>query len=97
MNENEVPPYLNGAKPILRKIDVICKKHNISRISLAINWVKQFKAISHLVFGVDNIEQLKENIGIFNEEFPSEILNEISNEFTNIEANIFMPSLWVKK
>ena len=97
MNEDEVPPYLNGAKPILRKIDVICKKHNISRISLAINWVKQFKAISHLVFGVDNIEQLKENIGIFNEEFPSEILNEISNEFTNIEANIFMPSLWVKK
>ena len=97
MNEDEVPSYLSGAKPILKKIDTICKQYDISKISLAINYIKQFNAISHLVFGVDNIIQLKENIEIFNSEIPSNILNEISNEFKNIEANIFMPSLWVKK
>lgn len=97
MNENEVPPFLENAKPIVRKINELCKKHNISRISLAINFVKQYDAITHLVFGVDNLAQLKENIEIFNQDFPIEILKDISKEFENIDANIIMPSLWVKK
>ena len=97
MQENEVPEFLNGAKPIIRKIDELCKKINISRIKLAMLYVKQFDAISHLVFGVDNIEQLKENINIFQENFSSDILKEIGREFENIEASIVMPSLWVKK
>ncbi len=97
MNEDEVPPFLNDAKPIIRKIDDLCKKYRVSRIALAINFVKSFDAITHLVFGVDNLEQLKENIKIFESDFPSEIIGEISKEFENINANIVMPSLWVKR
>ncbi len=97
MKEAEVPPFLEKAKPIVRKIDDLCQKYQVSRISLAINFVKQFDAISHLVFGVDNIAQLKENIEIFDASFPKEILQDISKEFENIETNIIMPSLWVKK
>ena len=40
MNEDEVPSYLSGAKPILKKIDTICKQYDISKISLAINYIK---------------------------------------------------------
>ena len=65
--------------------------------TLALLYVKQFSAISHLVFGVDNIEQLKENIKIFKEDFNSDIIKEISDEFSNLKTDIFMPSLWVKK
>lgn len=97
MNEDEVPSFLNGAKPIIKKINELCNKHAISRIKLAMLFVKQFAAISHLVFGVDNIEQLKEDIKIFQEDFSSDILREIGEEFKNIETNIMMPSLWVKK
>ena len=97
MTEDEIPNFLLGAKPIIRKIDTICLKYDISRIKLAMLYVKQFKAISHLVFGVDNIEQLKENINIFTEDFSSDILKEIGKEFENIEANIMMPSLWAQK
>lgn len=97
MNEDEVPTFLQGAKPILKKIDELCKKYNISRIKLAMLYVKQFDAISHLVFGVDNIDQLKENINIFEEDFPIDILKEIGEEFKNIKTDIMMPSLWVKK
>ena len=46
---------------------------------------------------MDNIEQLKENIKIFKEDFSSDILKEIGREFENIKADIMMPSLWVKK
>lgn len=97
MNEDEVPEFLSDAKPIIKKIDELCKKYEISRIKLAMLYVKQFDAISHLVFGVDNIDQLKENIKIFKEDFSSDILKEIGKEFENIKADIMMPSLWVKK
>ncbi|MBO4294985.1 MAG: aldo/keto reductase [Alphaproteobacteria bacterium] len=97
MNENEVPPFLEKAKPIIGKIDKLCKKYDISRIKLAMLFVKQFKAISHLVFGVDNIEQLKEDIKIFEQDLDVAILREIAQEFENIDADVFMPSLWVKK
>ena len=96
MSEAEVPPFLEGAKPIIKKIDIICKKYNVSRIKLAMLFVKQFDAISHLVFGVDNIEHVKEDMKIFQEDFSSDILKEIADEFKDISTDIVMPSLWVK-
>ena len=47
-----------------------------------------------MVFGVDNIEQLKENIDIFQTDISKKIIDDISREFKNIEADIVMPSLW---
>lgn len=94
MEENEVPEYLSQARPIVKKIDDICTQCGISRISLAMNYVKQQNTISHLVFGVDNISQLRQNIEIFKNDLPADLISNIAQEFTNIEANIVMPSLW---
>ena len=96
MNEEKVPSFLQKAKPIVRKIDEVCEKYNVNRVALAMNFVKQQKSISSLVFGVDNMEQLKQDIEFFNNEIPSNIVNEIAKEFTGIEADIVMPSLWKK-
>lgn len=96
MNESEVPDFLYRAKPIVKKIDELCKRYEISRIALAMGFVKNHDAISHLVFGVDNIDQLKENIKLFEISIPSYIIKSISDEFTDIEADIVMPSLWKK-
>ena len=97
MDEDKVPEFLSDAKPIIKKIDKLCKQFNISRIELAMLFVKQFNAISHLVFGVDNIEQLRENIEIFEHDFSKDTICQIAKEFENIDANIVMPSLWVRK
>ncbi len=97
MGENEVPPFLFKAKPILCKMDKLCAQYGVSKIKFSLQFVKQFSAISHLVFGVDNLEQLKDNIKFFEEPFPREILQQAAKEFENIEADIVMPSLWVKK
>lgn len=96
MDDNEIPPFLHSARPILSKIDSLCSKYNISRIALALLYVKHAGTASHLVFGVDNREQLKENIRIFDGTLPGEILAEISETFSHIDADIMMPSLWVK-
>ena len=96
MEEDEIPPFLSKAKPIVRKISLLCNRHGISRIALAMNYVKQQSRISHLVFGVDNIEQLRENIKLFEEDISVAVVDDIAKEFRNIEADIVMPSLWKK-
>lgn len=96
MEEENVPPFLERAKPIIRKIDELCSKFGISRIALAMGFVKEQNAVSHLVFGVDNLEQLKEDIKCFANSISADILNEIGREFADIEADIVMPSLWKK-
>ena len=40
---------------------------------------------------------LKEDIKIFDENLDATVLGEIAQEFENIDADVFMPSLWVKK
>lgn len=94
MGEEQVPSFLKKARPIVREIDEQCKRYNVSRIALAMSFVKQEKEISHLVFGVDNLEQLKENIYTFENCIPTNIIKEIAKGFTNIDTDIVMPSLW---
>ncbi len=94
MEEDEVPPYLERAKPILRKIKALCAKEHLSRIVLALNYVKAQRAVSSLVFGVDDLEQLKEDIRCFQAEIDLGMIDTIAKEFSSLEADIVMPSLW---
>jgi len=96
MKEEQVPSFLLKAKPIIKKIDELCNQYNVSRILLAMSFVKRQEAISHLVFGVDNLEQLKEDICLFRDSIASNIIDEIAEEFADIETDIVMPSLWKK-
>ena len=97
MDKDEVPPFLEKAKPILSQIKKICTETGLNSIELAMAYVKREKAISHLVFGVDSLEQLKSDIEIFNNiDVSSDLLKCIEEEFNGIEAEIVMPSLWKK-
>lgn len=96
MDEHQVPPFLDEAKPILKKIDEIAKKTGYSRIELAMAYVKREQKISHLVFGVDSIEQLQEDMRLFENELPETLLNDLEKEFSGIKAEVVMPSLWKK-
>lgn len=92
----EVPDYLTNAKPILKELDRICKKTGYSRIDLAMGYIKRQHNINHLVFGIRNLEQLKQDINSFEKEIPIEIFDEIDEKFKNIDADIVVPSLWKK-
>lgn len=96
MDEDNIPTFLANAKPIIRKIDIVCKETGLSRVELAMAYVKREKTISHLVFGVDSLEQLKKDIIFFDSDVDEELLKQLEMEFDNIEAEIVMPSLWKK-
>ncbi|MGN0345161.1 MAG: aldo/keto reductase [Lachnospiraceae bacterium] len=96
MKEEEVPDFLADARPIIKEINQICVDYNISKIQLAMSYVMHENCISHLVFGVDNLEQLKENVSLKNNLLQKNVVEEIAKRFTNIDAEIVMPSLWKK-
>lgn len=96
MDEKNVPPFLSKAKPIVRKFDKICKEAQISRAQLALSYVKNETAITHLVFGVHSLEQLKENIELFNNNISDEIIRCVDKEIGIADAEIVIPSLWKK-
>ncbi len=94
MDEEQVPEFLSEAKPIVKKIKSLCEEIGISRVQLALQYVKRENRISHLVFGIDSLEQLKEDIKYFQEDLPENVLDDIGREFDDIKAEIVMPSLW---
>ncbi len=96
LKDSEVPDHLLKARPILRKLDALCKDTGYSRIELAMGYVKRETEINHLVFGVRSLEQLKEDIESFNKIIPDNIFDEIDKEFSGVDADIVVPSLWVK-
>ncbi len=92
----EIPSYLDNAKPILKELDVLCKKTGYSRIELAMGYVKRETDIDHIVFGVRTLEQLKMDIESFEKSIPREIFENMDKEFAGIPTDIVIPSLWVK-
>lgn len=94
LQEEVVPDHLAKAKPILRKLDEFCKETGYSRIELAIGYVKREQSINHLVFGIRDLEQLKQDIAAFNIDIPKDVLCRLDKEFSEIDTDIVVPSLW---
>lgn len=97
MEPDEVPPFLHDrAGPILKKVDSTCKETGLTRIQIAMGFVKRQRAVSHLVFGARNLIQLKEDISAFQRDLPDDVIAELERQFGDISADIVMPSLWKK-
>ena len=93
---DQVPEHLEKAKPILKKLDEISAETGYSRIELAIGYVKNQVGIEHLVFGVRDIEQLKQDIEAFRMNLPKDVINALEDAFTDVDTDIVVPSLWKK-
>lgn len=95
MKPEEVPPFLREkAAQVLRAVEMVCGETGLTRVQLAIGFVKRQKAVTRLVFGVRDLNQLKEDIRVFSEDMPTEVTEELERCFANVEAEIVMPSLW---
>lgn len=94
MNISKVPTYLKEVVPLIEKFDRLCYEYGVTRAQAAIDYVKENKRINYLVFGVDNLFQLKEINEMFQRNTNREIIKIIANEFANINERLIMPNLW---
>jgi len=97
MKKEEIPAHLDRAKPLLEKFDRIISKHNLSRQEAALLFSYSNSRISNVLFGVDNLEQLEENLTIIKEKKMSEeCLSELNKSFNDVDEDIKNPSRWNK-
>lgn len=94
MQENNIPSHLSAAKPYIREIEAFCSDHKISCAALLLGFVKSQKAIDRIVFGVDNLMQLKQIISDYQTEINPSLLSEFAKKFAGVDEYIIMPSLW---
>ncbi len=94
MNENELPKNMQFAKAYVEKYHMICADFSICPLCAAINYVKQHAGIDFIIFGVDNLRQLREYIAMYDKDIPVEMISEFNKEFAFVEEKLVNPTLW---
>jgi aryl-alcohol dehydrogenase-like predicted oxidoreductase len=98
MEDERIPDHLSLAIKHLKLFDGIISKYGYSRVQAALLFSFTNPGIDHVVFGVDNIEQLIEDVGIANRGTEFELCRaELQRSFLNVEKSIIFPSLWAIK
>lgn len=98
MDLDEIPEHLSHAREYLKIYDGILKKYELNRIEGAFKFALGQKGIDYVVFGVDNSQQLREDILIANNESEdNQFIDEVKKVLQGIEKSVIFPSLWLKK
>ena len=64
MNPDELPEKLEALQPILNEFHQYCQEEKVSASEVALNYVVLNSKIDQVVLGVENAEQLQENINL---------------------------------
>lgn len=96
MTKKEVPEHLAAIRPAIARLDKLCRDFGIGRRNLLMAFVRDHRQISHLVFGVHDLNQLQENIDSFSADVPKEAICEARRMFADIDSSLVMPNKWRK-
>lgn len=94
MDEQDVPQKLWDIKPYLHTLDAFGERNNVTRMQTLLGFVKLQTKISKIVFGVDNIEQIRQVKEAFDTQVDEAALRDLADEFSVVEERLIMPSLW---
>ena len=94
MAEKEVPQHLAEIRPVIARLDELCRDFGIVRRDLAMAFVRGPRQISHLVFGVHDMNQLQENIDSFSSDVPEKAIREAKRLFADVDPSLVMPNKW---
>lgn len=94
MDPENLPEKVSFAKSYLAQFRSICSKYGVKPLNAAIGYVGCKRGIDYVVFGADNITQLKEYIALQKTNLPVELINTIDKTFDNVEERLVNPVLW---
>lgn len=96
MDIEGVTKKLPIAEEYVKKLDQLCENYHYSRRDIALAYIKSKKGIASMIFGVDSLQQLKENVAAYHQQVPIEIIDEISTYFKIVGEDIVSPIKWKK-
>ncbi len=97
MGYQDVPDYLNVAVEYLEKVDGIIKKRGFTRLEAAFYFAYNNPDIDYLIFGVDNINQLEEDLALPRQKVIfTDCYRDLYDQFVSVKQSVVLPSLWAK-
>jgi hypothetical protein len=97
---NDIPDHLAITRCYLKKFDEIIVNYGFTRIQAAFLFSYLHSGIDYLVFGVDKMEHLLEDVYLANNSYLDafkDCRTELNNNFQSIDKSIIFPSLWSRK
>jgi len=96
LSPESLPQYMRFAAPVLNKLTSFVQETGLSIKELCIGYIKHAFPHSSIIFGVETLEQLKENVQDWDLKWSDELTEKIRKEFYNTDEMILNPSLWPK-
>ena len=93
LTNEQVPPDLPHERIYLKVWSDLCNKYGLKLYEGALLYALS-KTDCPLVFGVETLSQLKENLSCLDQEIDNRFVDEIDQYFVSVAQNVFMPSLW---
>ena len=94
MDPEFVPEHLAEIRPSIARLAELCRSANVPRQVLALAVVRGFTQISHLVFGVHDMNQLVDTITSFSCDVPGDVVQAAQRLFSDIKPELVMPNKW---
>lgn len=94
MEPEQLPGHMTFAAPYLREFQIICKENGIKPFDAAVQYVLQHGSIDYIVFGVNNLDHLKQFITLYLKGVPINIRSIFESAFNETEDKLVMPNLW---
>lgn len=95
MNPQKAEQRVKGSGKFIEDFQQIAKQYGFTPVEAAFLYCVNHPGIDYVVFGVDTIEQLQDNIAIYNKSDDFEAcFNELCKAFQTVPHKIIMPNLW---
>jgi aryl-alcohol dehydrogenase-like predicted oxidoreductase len=96
LNPYNLPAKVEKAKKYLIELNKIANDYSIPIPNLALSFVNKQKYISSIIIGVENSQQLSQNIELANTILPEKVEKVILEKFANVPESVNNPLEWIK-
>ena len=94
MRNNKIPKILEALKPLHLRYSTLAEKAGITLKELSLRAMISSGA-SNVIIGNDSLNQLKENISIFNQgPLPNELMKILTQKSDELDTRWINPALW---
>lgn len=95
MKEDDLPKHLQFAREYINQLYQLAVAENLSIREMAFLFVRDCPGVTSMVVGVENLEQLKENMALMSlSGISSKLRENIIATFSNVPEKLITPAFW---
>ena len=94
MDMENIPEKMKYAIPVIEKFIKLSRQFGMTRKEMAMGYVKNAFPDSHVLFGVDTVDHVKDNIESWSKKYPDDLANKVKTLFDDVPENIINCNMW---